>query len=74
MGLVVGPDRGGRGFLNDRQGRFRAPVAAQAALPIHRYRLHPFTGSAPEQNNVGPGMLAKIVAVRDPWRSNTACE
>ena len=74
MGLVVGPDRGGRGFLKDRQGRFRAPVAAQAALPIHRHRLHLFTGSAPERNDVGPGLLAKTVPVRDPWRSNTACE
>jgi hypothetical protein len=74
MGMVVGPDHVGRGFLKDRQGRFRAPVAAQAALPIHRHRLHLFTGSAPERNDVGPGLLAKTVPVRDPWRSNTACE
>jgi hypothetical protein len=73
MGLVVSPDRGGRGFLNDRQGRFRAPVAAQAALPIHRHRLHPFTGRAAERNKVRLGLLAKSVP-RDPWRLNTAWE
>jgi hypothetical protein len=74
MGLVVGPNHVGRGFLKDRQGRFRAPVAAQAVLPIHRYRLHSFTGSAAGRNRVRLGLLAKSVPFRDPWRSNTACE
>jgi hypothetical protein len=60
--------------LKDRQGRFRAPVAAQAVLPIHRHRLHPLTGSAAERNKVRLGLLAKTVPVRDPCRSNTACE
>ena len=41
----------------------------------HRRRLpttnsNPFTGSAPERNTVGPGLLAKTVPVWDPWRSS----
>ena len=39
MGLVVGPDRVGRGLLQNRQGRLGTQVAAQAALPNHQ--LHP---------------------------------
>ena len=74
MGLVVGPDHVGRGFLKDRQGRFRAPVAAKAALPIHRHRLHPITGRAAERNKVRLGLLAKTVPVRDQRRSNNAWE
>lgn len=71
MGLVVGPDRVGRG------GRI---AGADSGLKSpHRQRFpatnsNLFTGSAPERNDVGPGLLAKTVPVRDPWRSNTACE
>jgi hypothetical protein len=60
--------------LEDRQGRFRAPVAAQSALPKHRHRLHPFTDRASERNRVRLGLLAKTVPVRDPRRSNNAWE
>jgi hypothetical protein len=74
MGLVVGPDHVGRGFLKDRQGRFRAPVTGQAAHPKHRHRLHPITGRAAERNKVRLGMLAKTVPVRDPRRSNSVWE
>ena len=74
MGLVVGPNHVGRGFLKDRQGRFRAPVAAQSAHPKHRHRLHPFTDRASEPNKVRLGLLAKTVPVRDQRRSNNAWE
>jgi hypothetical protein len=36
MGLFVGPDRIGRGLLQNRQGRLGIQVAAQTALPNHQ--------------------------------------
>ena len=41
MGLVVGPDRVGRGLLQDCQGRLGTQVAAHLALPNHQLQpLH----------------------------------
>ena len=36
MGLVVGPDRVGRGLLQNRQGRLGTQVTAQTAPPNHQ--------------------------------------
>ena len=74
MGLVVGENHHGRWLLRDRQGRFRAQVAAHVALPKHRHGLHLFAGSVPERNKVRLGLLTENVPVRDTCRSNTACK
>lgn len=68
MGLVVGPDRVGRGLLQDCQGRLGTQVAAHLALPNHQ--LQPLHRQRAERNTVRPGLLAKTVSVQDPWRSS----